>query len=398
MIRKNYVVCAIVFVFLFLAGCVISQPHRGDGSYGSASSGVKRGMLKVASGQYHNLLSVGDGVVRAWGRNVSGQLGDGTHTDKSVLVKVQALTDVVDIAAGDEHSLALKADGTLWAWGSNEKGQLGLGMSGPGSTKPMQITALAGIVAIAGAGEHSMALKSDGTVFEWGENRADDSERRQENTPVRLTGLPAVVAIADGPDYSMAIGEDKSLWMWGANWAGQLGDGSTEDSVYPARVPGLDNVVAVAAGGYHSIVLQADGMVWTTGFDEHGQLGEGADPSGHQFSKVAGLSDIKAIAGGEGHSIALKNDGTLWVWGWNEDGQLGGDVKGMSSPAAMRVQGISEVTAISAGALHTVAACANGELWAWGANKYGQLGNGANLDGFYPVKNSPVPVRIKAGS
>jgi alpha-tubulin suppressor-like RCC1 family protein len=149
--------------------------------------------------------------VCAWGSNQYAQLGTGTLINSSTPVPLTVVGSVVAIAGGQTHSLALKSDGTVWAWGYNIEGQLGNGTtSGAIATSATQVTGLTNVVAIAVGVQHSLALKNDGTV-----------------------------------------------WAWGFNNHGQLGNGTTVHSTVPVQVPGLTGVVAIASGQYHSLALRA---------------------------------------------------------------------------------------------------------------------------------------------
>src|SRR5215213_9130007 len=174
----------------------------------------------IAGGANHSLALKNDGTVWAWGLNQDGELGDGTNTDSSTPVEVKDpndpsgyLSEVETIAAGSSHSLALKDDGTVWAWGNNESGQLGDGTNANSST-PIKVANLTGVEAISGGGapSYSLALKDDGTVWAWGDNRArqgtriggqlGDDEITSSNTPLQMSNLPGGMgAIAAGAEH-----------------------------------------------------------------------------------------------------------------------------------------------------------------------------------------------------
>ena len=142
-------------------------------------------------------------------------------------MQVAGISSVVALATGFDHSTALKSDGTVWAWGNNESGQLGNGTR-TSSSVPQQVSSLSGVTAIAAAWGYNLALKSDGTV-----------------------------------------------WAWGANYAGQLGNGSVIDSSTPVRVQGLTGAAAISAGDTHGLAVKSDGTVWAWGRNDSGNLGDG---------------------------------------------------------------------------------------------------------------------------
>ena len=176
------------------------------------------------------------------------------------LTPLAALSATPQVAAGEEHVVALKSDGTIWAWGSNHFGQLGIGSAGDASTVPVQVSGLTGVVAVAaGGGFHSLALKSDGSVWAWGGNLSGElgnGTTVDSHVPVQVVGLPNdVVAVAAGYRYSLALKSDGTVWAWGGNYFGELGNGSTVDSPVPVQVSGLTGVIAVARGGGEEVGL-----------------------------------------------------------------------------------------------------------------------------------------------
>jgi hypothetical protein len=255
-------------------------------------------LVAVPSTDAQAQTSTATGQVWAWGDNSSGQLGDGTTTNRLTPVEVSGLSDVQAIAAGNRHSLALRNDsGIPWAWGNNFLGQLGDGGQFDRFT-PVQVSSLSGVQAIAAGAFHSLALR-DGLVWAWGFNEINIVH----NPPVQVDNLSGVQAIAGGEKHSLALKNDGTVWAWGfrPNLLGQRGDGSAT----PVQVSGLSDVQAIAAGDRHSLVLKNDGTVWALGENEAGQLGDGTTTTGPTPVQVSGLSDVQAIAAGGSHSLAV---------------------------------------------------------------------------------------------
>ncbi|WP_154017830.1 PKD-like domain-containing protein [Candidatus Protochlamydia phocaeensis] len=364
----------------------------------------------IAAGNAHSLALRSDGTVWAWGANSSGQLGNGTNVDSNLPVQVGGgtpLTDVIAIAGGNGHSLALKSDGTIWAWGANSSGQLGNGTNSP-SNVPVQVgggTPFLNAIAIACGSNHSLALRSDGTVWSWGANNSGqlgNGTNTNSTLPLQVGGgtpLTDVIAIAGGDIHSLALRTDGMVWAWGGNASGQLGDGTNAESDVPVLVGGgtpFINAIAIAAGTNHSLALRGDGIVWAWGDNSLGALGNGTTTSSNlpvQTVNLLGSEEIKAIASGSSHSLALKSDGTVWAWGLNAFGELGNGTNTDSS-VPVQVGGgtpLTDIIAIVARRDHSLALRSDGTVWAWGSNADGQLGDGTNTD-------SNIPVQVGGGT
>jgi alpha-tubulin suppressor-like RCC1 family protein len=183
-------------------------------------------VVAVSGGTGWSQALQSDGTVWAWGSNYYGQLGIGSLIDFSLApVQVSELHGVVGIAAGFAHAFAVKNDGTVWAWGDNYYGQLGDGTTA-GRFLPVQVNGLSGMVAVASGGSHSLALKSDGTVWAWGENsvgQLGDGTITSRLSAVQVSDLSGVVAVAaNGSAHSLALKSDGTVWAWGSNSSGQL--------------------------------------------------------------------------------------------------------------------------------------------------------------------------------
>jgi len=318
--------------------------------------------------------------VRAWGSNVVGQLGDGTHLDPGLPVYSAGLSGVSAVAAGAFHSLALKEDGTVWAWGWNSQGQLGDGTT-TDRTVPVQVAGLSGVRAIAAGGYHSLAVKYDGTVWAWGWNvvgELGDGTTIGRLTPVRVQALGGVTSVSAGVYHNLALAGDGTVWSWGWNGVGQLGDGTTVDRHVPIQIRGSSGGVAVAAGAYHSLALHSAGVAAAWGWNALGQLGDGTTVDRHSPVLVQGLTGVTGLGGGVAHSLARKNDGTVWAWGWNALGQLGAQPGDSLVPT--KSGWLPYAVSVSAGYYHSLAVTDTGAVYAWGWNHYGQMGVESSLE------------------
>ena len=339
------------------------EGELGNGTFTSSNSALPVsslvGVVGVAGGQRHSMALMPDGTIQAWGRNIEGQLGDGTTIGRQTPLQVSGLTGVVAVAMipGGSHSIALKADGTVWTWGYNDSGQLGDNSTTAKST-PAQVSGLSGILSISGGARHSMALKSDGTVWAWGRNvegqLGDGTAAAGRLTPVQVSGLTGVVEISAGFWHSLARKSDGTVWAWGLNSDGQLGDGGITNSNTPVQVTGLTGALAISAGDAHSLAAKADGTAWAWGGNGFGRLGDGTTTDRLTPVQVSGLTNVVAVAAGKTHSLALISGGTVSAWGYNAYGQLG-DGTFTDSHTPTTVSGLTDAVAIATGEFHSLA-------------------------------------------
>lgn len=326
-----------------------------------------------------------DGTLLAWGSNNFGQLGDGTTIARTMPATVTGIdaTAIASIQAGSNFTIMLKSDGTVWSWGNNSAGALGDGTT-TNRYAPARVSVLSGVTAIAAGSSSAYALAADGTVWAWGDNYFGQigngsTATRTIPAPLPVSGLSGVTAIAAGGSHVLAQTADGSIWAWGYNALGQLGDGTTTNRAVPVRVSGLANATALLGGSFHSVALKSDGTVWTWGGNIFGELGDATNTNRSTPAAISTLGNVSAIASGSASVYALKSDGTVWSWGNNEVGQLGdGTATHRSLPA--QLPGLSGVSSIAAGntSMHAVAVRGNGTLSAWGENDAGQLGNGSS--------------------
>jgi alpha-tubulin suppressor-like RCC1 family protein len=296
----------------------------------------------------------------------------------------------MSVLAGGYHTIAQKTDGTLWAWGGNYYGQLGDGTNVNKNT-PIQIGTATNWKAIAAGYGHTIALKTDGTLWAWGYNeygQLGDGTNVNKNTPIQIGTATNWKAITAKGTHTIALKTDGTLWAWGYNVYGQLGDGTTDDKNTPIQIGAATNWKAITTGLHHTIALKTDGTLWAWGYNVYGQLGDGTTDDKNTPIQIGAATNWKAITPGRYHTIALKTDGTLWAWGYNDHGQLG-DGTNTNKNTPIQIKTATNWHETTAGYGHTLALKTDNTLWAWGYNVNGQLGDGTNAD-----KNTPIQIGI----
>lgn len=256
------------------------------------------------------------------------------------------------ISAGYTHTLAIKRDGTVWEWGE---------ILGDNLLIPQRVESLEKIIDISAGGRYSLALKIDGTVWAWGENRngiLGDGTELDKETPVKVKGLSKIKRIAASyGGHSLALNSDGKVWGWGNNLYGQVGNVTDETVQTPIMIEKLTQIEDIAVGFDFSAALDKEGNVWTWG-----------NNASNTPQKVKGLSNIIDIVAGQGHLLALKNDGTVWTWGSFEGmpvyrGQL---VDGEISTVPVKVEELKGIIAIAAQGGFSVVLKNDGSMFVWG--------------------------------
>ena len=285
---------------------------------------------------------------------------------------------VLALAAGAAHTCALISDGTVRCWGSNTDGQLGIGKITQEFEKSVQVAGIRAARQIATRLDLTCASLVGGTVRCWGNNQygqLGDGTTNNTLLPVAVTGLHSATAVAAGFHHACALLKDGSVSCWGRNEQGQLGNATQIDASIPVPVSGITTATAVITGDYHSCALLQAGTVRCWGGNDLGQLGNGTKTDAAVPVGVTGLKSVTAIGAGNGFNCAVLSTGRIKCWGGNRIGQLGNGTR-KESPVPVDTTGITSAQKVVGGSFHACALLREGTVKCWGFNNAGQLGNG----------------------
>jgi alpha-tubulin suppressor-like RCC1 family protein len=370
--------------------------------------------MVLSAGWNHTLfVPVPGQTALAWGINTDGRCGLG-HTNSPVTSGVEVvgedgvtkLSNVIAVAAGGNHSLILTRSGSalqVWAAGTNGNGQLGLTNAGTDRFRPILSGLPTNITAVAAGARHSLALAADGKLYAWGDNISGqvgvNTNRTVIRMPTLVTNLGAVTlkAVRAGAEHSLALDADGKVWSWGRPNGGALG----YEGISPVRAPQMvtaltKKIAQIAAGDRHSLFLTEDGEVYASGINTAAQLGLPASVTSTsiptKLTFPAGTR-IKKLVAGLNRAHAIATDGKVYAWGYNRFGELGLGFASNADPFAVfvptEVPSLFGSTEIAGGGFQTFALDSSGTLLASGFNEGGQLGVGSTEN----VTTAPAPTK-----
>ena len=372
----------------------------GDGPGGSgAATPIHIGSdlwKSVAAGYGHSLGVKQDGTLWAWGLNDVGQLGLGDKANRSDPTKVGGNANWTAVFCGTNGSYAITTGGALYAWGSNDFGQLGVGDKAE-HLSPKLVSGT-GWANVAPGPLDCVALKTDGSLWGWGYNVNGQiglpADYEDHLSPARVGTATSWKDVACGAYHTIAVTNDDKFAACGGNQYGQIGLGYPQYRSKPEQMGTVAGWAQVDASTTHSAGIRTDGTLWTWGYNSSGELGYAGGTGAP--AQVDFATDWKTVSAGSyrngGFTAAVKTGGTLWTWGNNEAGQLGlGDKVNRGVPTQVGADADWKAIACSDGVGdagrvigadpytlddHVLALKNDGSLWAWGANAYGQLGDG----------------------
>jgi alpha-tubulin suppressor-like RCC1 family protein len=356
---------------------------------------VGRPFTQITAGGVHTCGIDPVGQAWCWGLNIYGEIGDSTYLFYRVVPSAvkHGTTRFVEIQAGHLHTCALTTAGQAFCWGNNEYGQLGDGATYISRHWPISVQQGATRYVRLALGErHTCALSDANRAWCWGWNahgQLGDSTNVSRVTPVAVRqGVTSYDDITAGAMHTCARGVGGTAWCWGRNDKGQLGIGKLVPRNEPVPVrQGTTRYASIGAGGYHSCGVTPAGLGDCWGWNEYGQIGDSTFFGRRLPTAVRqGASTHVEFAGGELHTCARSAAGQAWCWGFNERGQRGNGTSGNPRPFPGAVlQGVARYVQITAGSYHTCGRTQAGQVYCWGSNGAGTLGDSTRIDRYAPV-------------
>lgn len=303
-------------------------------------------------------------------------------------------TDICMISLGSSNSAAIKG-GKLYVWGSQTDGQLGDGNVALTCKYPSKIMDDYNFKYVCLGGYHSAAITEDGDLYLWGSNKfgqLGDGTFEDKSTPTQIMkGLKFKCVSLGGSDtsiygsFSAAVTEDGDLYMWGCNKCGQLGDGTTNDSSIPIKIMEGYQFKSIDLSAGNSAAITTSGDLYLWGNNHAGSIGNGSGKSENEITPNYIMGNVSTVSLGSGFSAAITNNGKLYAWGTNCDGQLGVDKEQyLSSSTPIEIMSDVKFKSVSLGSSHAGAIDENGNLYTWGNNNMGQLGDGTTTKRYEP--------------
>jgi len=348
---------------------------------------------QVESGEDFSLAVATDGSLWSWGFNNGYNLGQGeviasgsSGNALQIPARVGTATNWSQAAGGRSFAIGKRDDGSLWGWGASYDGATGVCSPGPGgvwgNSSPARIGTGNSWGSISAGSLHTVALKTDKSLWAWGRNDYAMIGTDPGVDPMPKNCVPSRIGTDTDWDeisahgwHNLAIKSNRTLWAWGRNNYGQAGTDNTLDPVVtPSRIGTGSNWLHVAAGDYHSLAVREDGSLWAWGYNYNSAIGTTGIGSLSYPARIGTATDWADVGAGDYFSFGIKEDGSLLAWGSNNNGQLG--TSGWPAHVPNLVSQATSFAQANGGWYHTLTLDRDGNMWSMGDNSYGQVGNG----------------------
>ncbi len=380
---KKRMVSVIVMVALFLNSILgmTEMTYAGTEAIKTKEEAyINKSVKSVTNNGSTTAAITTDGDLYCWGQNDYGQVGNGTITDQTSPQKV--LSNVESVCLGNKNSAVITTNSDLYCWGKNDCGQVGNGTE-VNQASPQKV--LSNVKSVFYNNVRWAVITISGDLYCWGKNnygQVGNGATINQTSPVKI--LSDVKSVCLGYKNNAAITINEDLYCWGENNYGQVGNGTTIKQTSPIKV--LGNIKSVSLSDYNSAAITTDGDLYCWGKNDDGQVGNGITINQARPIKI--LSNVKSVSLSGYNSAAITENGDLYCWGSNGYGQVGnGTTKNQLKPKKI----LSNVDSVFWEERNGAAITTDRDLYHWGDNTFGQIGNGTIADrGALPVK----PIKI----
>ena len=326
----------------------------------------------------------------AWGRNDWGQVANGTASSSYndfVTTPNKVMENVAKAYLFGNTCAAITTEGELWVWGLHVLG------ASDACANPIKVMDDVNSFAASTNNNYFMAIKTDGSLWGWLSSGDKGEEYGMTSNPTKL--LDDVAAVSLGMTHFAALKSNGDLYAWGNNYAGQVGDGTTEEKVEPVKV--AERIKGVSCGDGYTLAIRNDGVLLAWGLNGAGQLGDGTRIN--RTTPIEILNQVDSVQALNNRSAAVTSDGLLWMWGSDESGGTG------ANPAStFQLEPAKVLDNVVADSIHSMyrsylatysAAVQNdGSLWFWGFNRNGYTGNGSESN----AQRTPYRIKFESGN
>jgi len=274
-----------------------------------------------------------DGTGWCWGSDSNDKLGNGAAGSSSVPVQLSEAGpwDMITTPEfGGYSACGLKSDGTAWCWGRDTTGQLGNGSGISGNQPdPVQVSDAGPWDAVEMGNFHACGIKSaDGSVWCWGSDGAGQLGNGSgitgnQEDPVQISEAGPWDMISLGVDFSCGLKSAGTVWCWGSDGYGRLGNGAAGSQTSPMQITEAGPWDVISAGRNHACGVKTDGTLWCWGQGDKGELGNGDTADHEDPVQVSGSGSWVSVSADTEHTCGLKTDGSVWCWGNFSEGRLG---------------------------------------------------------------------------
>lgn len=403
---KKYKLVLIFTLSLFTSGLqsqtnsLWTKGNNDDGQLGLGYSAIPKSPINLNFGKSWKLLSFtqngvmgikNDGTLWAWGSQLYGELALSVSSSAN---PIQVGTDKnwANLYSNESgvNMIALKTDGSMWGWGNNSSGQLGLGHNNVVNL-PTQIGSSNNWIKVFRNGSGIFCIKSDGTLWGWGNNSSGQLGLGNKNAvliPTQIGTDNKWFDIQSNGFSTIGLKTNGSLWSWGINYDGQLGQGNTNQYLVPSQIGSDNNWTNCYSDGSAVFGIKSNGLLYSWGQNSSGRLGLNNATQAKFLTpqQVGADRNWKNIHVGDYSVYAIKTNGTIWSWGSNYSGQLGlGDYNLRQSPTQIGKDSNWAQFQIVNGKIVMVSKI-DSSLWSWGYNYNGTLGLGNTVNCNSPQK------------